>query len=179
MTTAKTKSVNMTFPALYSYVINTNYRSMSGILGIILSAGSIVILVSTWGILSARQKAVFILIALMFTVFNPAALALKTYRQLKLSPSYKQPLDYTFSDDGIGVSQGEQHMDLEWKNIYRLLLTKQMLAVYTNRIHAFVIPLSELGDEKGKILASVVNFTANYNTKVSKSLKRYQSGKGI
>ena len=179
MTTAKTKSVKMTFPALYSYVINTNYRSVSGILGLVLSLGAIVLLGTSFRAMSSGQRVVFILIALMFTVINPAALAFKTYRQLKLSPSYKHPLEYTFSDDGIGVSQGEQHMELEWKAIYRLLLTKQMLAVYTNRIHAFVIPLSELGDEKGKILASVVSFTANYKPRVSSSLKRYQSGKGI
>ena len=43
MTEAKTKSVNMTFPALFSYVMNTNYRSMSGILGLVLSFGAIVI----------------------------------------------------------------------------------------------------------------------------------------
>ena len=100
-------------------------------------------------------------------------------KQLKTSPSYKQPLVYTFGDDGIGVSQGEEHMDLEWKGVYRLLMTKYMLAVYTNRMHAFVIPLDQLGDDKGKILASVVNFTAGYKPRVSRSLKRYQSGKGI
>ena len=98
---------------------------------------------------------------------------------MKTSPSYKQPLVYTFGDDGIGVSQGEEHMELEWKGVYRLLMTKYMLAVYTNRMHAFVIPLDQLGDDKGKILASVVNFTAGYKPRVSRSLKRYQSGKGI
>lgn len=121
----------------------------------------------------------FIIVALMFTVINPLSLAFKTFKQLKTSPSYKQPLVYTFGDDGIGVSQGEEHMDLEWKGVYRLLMTKYMLAVYTNRMHAFVIPLDQLGDDKGKILASVVNFTAGYKPRVSRSLKRYQSGKGI
>ena len=48
MTEAKTKSVNMTFPALFSYVMNTNYRSMSGILGLVLSFGAIVMLVIGW-----------------------------------------------------------------------------------------------------------------------------------
>ena len=128
---------------------------------------------------SGRQKAIFIIVALMFTVINPLSLAFKTFKQLKTSPSYKQPLVYTFGDNGIGVSQGEEHMDLEWKGVYRLLMTKYMLAVYTNRMHAFVIPLDQLGDDKGKILASVVNFTAGYKPRVSRSLKRYQSGKGI
>lgn len=179
MTEAKTKSVNMTFPALFSYVMNTNYRSMSGILGLVLSFGAIVMLVIGWNATSGRQKAIFIIVALMFTVINPLSLAFKTFKQLKTSPSYKQPLVYTFSDGGIGVSQGEEHMDLEWKCVCRLLMTKYMLAVYTNRMHAFVIPLDQLGDDKGKILASVVNFTAGYKPRVSRSLKRYQSGKGI
>ena len=164
MTEAKTKSVNMTFPALFSYVMNTNYRSMSGILGLVLSFGAIVMLVIGWNTTSGRQKAIFIIVALMFTVINPLSLAFKTFKQLKTSPSYKQ---------------GEEHMDLEWKGVYRLLMTKYMLAVYTNRMHAFVIPLDQLGDDKGKILASVVNFTAGYKPRVSRSLKRYQSGKGI
>ncbi len=112
MTEAKTKSVNMTFPALFSYVMNTNYRSMSGILGLVLSFGAIVMLVIGWNTTSGRQKAIFIIVALMFTVINPLSLAFKTFKQLKTSPSYKQPLVYTFGDDGIGVSQGEEHMDL-------------------------------------------------------------------
>lgn len=128
---SKDKSVNMTFPALFSYVMNTNYRSMSGILGLVLSFGAIVMLVIGWNTTSGRQKAIFIIVALMFTVINPLSLAFKTFKQLKTSPSYKQPLVYTFGDDGIGVSQGEEHMDLEWKGVYRLLMTKYMLAVYT------------------------------------------------
>ena len=152
---------------------------VSGILGLVLSFGAIVMLVIGWNATSGRQKAIFIIVALMFTVINPLSLAFKTFKQLKTSPSYKQPLVYTFSDGGIGVSQGEEHMDLEWKGVYRLLMTKYMLAVYTNRMHAFVIPLDQLGDDKGKILASVVNFTAGYKPRVSRSLKRYQSGKGI
>lgn len=60
-------------------------------------------------------------------MINPLSLAFKTFKQLKTSPSYKQPLVYTFGDDGIGVSQGEEHMDLEWKGVYRLLMTKYML----------------------------------------------------
>ena len=96
MTEAKTKSVNMTFPALFSYVMNTNYRSMRGILGLVLSFGAIVMLVIGWNTTSGRQKAIFIIVALMFTVINPLSLAFKTFKQLKTSPSYKQPLVYTF-----------------------------------------------------------------------------------
>ena len=83
-----------------------------------------------------------IIVALIFTVINPLMLALKTLQQLKLSPSYKKPLDYTFHNEGITISQGELSQSIEWSNIYRLMMTKKMLAIYTNRINAFVIPFA-------------------------------------
>ncbi len=179
MTSAKTKSVNMTFSALYSYVINTNYRSVSGVMGIFISLASIVLLIIYWDGLKPGSKGLLLFVGLIFTVINPLALAFKTFRQLKLSPSYKKPLEYTFGDEGIYITQGELSENLTWDRIYRILLTKQMLAIYTGRMHAFVIPVSELGDDKGKIITSAVQFTSAYKPRLSKNLKRYESGKGL
>lgn len=179
MKEANTKSVKMTFKALYSYVLNTNYRSIGGVIGLILSFGALTMLILTWGQSSTSYKVVYLIIGLVFTVLNPLSLAFKTYQQLKLSPSHKVPLDYTFSDEGISVVQGETKQLLTWDMICRIMLTKSMVAVYTSRIHAFVIPLSELGDDKGKILRAMVQFTANYEPRLSRNLKVYTTGKGL
>lgn len=179
MKAANTKSVNMTFKALYSYVLNTNYRSSGGVIGLILSFGALALLIVNWSDYGIGQKAMLIIIALVFTVFNPLSLAFKTYQQLKLSPSHKIPLDYTFSDEGINVAQGETEQLITWDMICRIMMTKHMVAVYTSRIHAFVIPLTELGEDKGRILTAMVSFTANYEPRLSKSLKVYTSGKGL
>lgn len=179
MTEAKTKSVNMKYSALYSYIMNTYYRSVSGFLGVFLSVAAIVVMVIGWEQLAGHQRAIFIVVALSFTVINPLMLAFKAFKQLKLSPSYRKPLEYTFKDDGITVSQGELRQDIKWSNICRILMTGNMLAIYTTRYNAFVIPLSELGGDRGKIITSVVSFTAEYKPVVSRSLKGYQSGKGL
>lgn len=179
MIASKTKSINMNFSALYSYVMNNNYRSFSGVLGLCISAGSIIILLALWGSLNGGQKIMFILLGLIFTVINPVSLAIKTYKQLKLSPSYKKPLEYTFGDDGITIEQEDTKMLIEWKNICRIMMSKKMIAIYTGRMYAFVIPLSELGDDKAKIVTAIVQFTMEYKPRLSKNLKEYQSGKGI
>lgn len=179
MKEANTKSVKMTFKALYSYVLNTNYRSLSGVIGLLLSFGFFVILILTWDNSTVSQKVVYLIIALVFTVINPLSLALKTFQQLKLSPSHKYPLDYTFSDDGITVAQGGTKQLISWDKICRIMMTRSMVAVYTSRIHAFVIPLSELGEDKGKILSAMVQFTANYEPRLSSNLKVYTTGKGL
>ncbi len=177
MKEAKKKSVNMTFQALYSYILNTNYRSLAGIIGVLVSLIGVVALVFGWETMSTGQRTLFILVALSFLVINPLSLAFKAWQQLKLSPSYKQPLDYTFGDDGITVEQGEAKQHIKWDKICRIMMTGKMLAIYTDRYHAFVIPLSELGDDKGKIITTVVQFTAGYYPRISSNLKVYLSGK--
>lgn len=179
MKEANTKSVKMTFKALYSYVINTNYRSYAGIIGLVISFGALIILVMNWNGFATVQKTMLIIIGLVFTVINPLSLAFKTYQQLKLSPSHKVPLDYTFSSEGITVKQGDVEQLIKWDMICRIMMTKHMVAVYTSRIHAFVIPLSELGEDKGRILTAMVSFTANNEPRLSKNLKVYTSGKGL
>lgn len=179
MVAKKTKSINMTFPALYSYIINTNYRCMSGVLGLFISVFALVMLIFLWGRLTYTYRIMMILVALAFPVVNPCMLAFKAFRQLKLSPSYKKPLTYTFSDEGIYVEQGKLNQMLKWDMICRIMLTNQMLAIYTGRMHAFVIPLSELGDDRGTVLTSVVQFTSAYKPRISRNLKRFESGKGI
>lgn len=179
MKITNTKSVKMTFKALYSYVINTNYRSYAGVIGLIISFGALILLIMNWSGFGTGQRAMLIIIGLVFTVINPLSLAFKTYQQLKLSPSHKTPLDYTFSDEGITVAQGQADQLIQWDMICRIMLTKHMVAVYTSRIHAFVIPLSELGEDKGRILTAMVSFTANNQPRLSRNLKVYTSGKGL
>lgn len=179
MKETNTKSVKMTFKALYSYVLNTNYRSYAGIIGLVISFGALVILFANWNGFGTAQRVMLVVIGLTFTVINPLSLAFKTYQQLKLSPSHKLPLSYTFSGEGITVSQGEVTQLIKWDMVCRIMLTKHMVAVYTSRIHAFVIPLTELGEDKGRILTAMVSFTANYEPRLSKNLKVYTSGKGL
>ncbi len=176
MKEAKTKSIKMTYRALLSYVLNTNYRSVAGIFSLTLSLVSIVVLILFFGQISTRSKMILLFVGLLFTVINPLLLAFRTFKQFKLSPSYKKPLSYTFGDEGIKIEQGEQTVDLTWNMIIRLLMTDYMIAIYTNRVHAFVIPLEELGKDRGKILASLVQFTAQYGPQISRSLKPYLAG---
>lgn len=179
MVESKTKQVKMEFAPLYNYVMNTNYRNFAGVVSLGLSFVAAGVLVVKGSELSNAHRLAFAIIALLFTVINPLMLAFRTYKQLKLSESYKKPIQYTFRDSGITLKQGDLEQELEWKHICRILLTNKILAIYTSRIHACVIPLSQLGDDKGKILAAVVQFTAEYKPQISRSLKEYQSGKGL
>ena len=179
MSQSNTKSVKMTYGALLSYIMQTHYKSLAGIIGVLISLSSLLLLIFKWETLATEKIILCAVIASLFLVINPIILSFKAYKQLKLSPSYKEPLQYTFSEDGIGISQGEASDLVEWNRIQKVVLTNRILIIYTSRIHAFVLPVSELGNDKAKILARIVQFSADYKPKLSNNLKGYQSGKGI
>lgn len=179
MVDTKTITVKMTYQSLCSYIMNTYYRGFQGISGLILGFGSLILMVVGWQSLTWKQKVILGIVAGIFLVMNPLMLMFKAFQQFKLSPSYKKPLDYIFSDNGITVRQEEASQEIPWENVCRLFMTGKILAVYTSRLHAFVIPLSDLGEERGKIIASVVQFTAANRPRLSRNLARYKSGKGL
>ena len=175
MKEVKTKTIQMTYKALLSYVLNTNYQSVAGIMSLGLSLVCLAVLILFFGRISMRSRMLLLVVGLLFTVINPLLLAFRTFKQFKLSPSYRKPIVYTFTDEGIGIAQGDQDMTLGWDRIVRLLMTNSMIAIYTNRIHAFVIPLSELSDDRPKIVASLVQFTEQYGPRLSRNLTGYKT----
>ncbi|MDE6025071.1 MAG: YcxB family protein [Lachnospiraceae bacterium] len=179
MVDTKTKTVKMTYRALCSYILNTYYRSFTGISSLFMGVGSIVLMIIGWKDLAGTQKVILAIVAVLFLVINPLQLMFKAFQQFKLNPTYKKPLNYTFSDNGITVSQEDVSQEIPWESICRLFMTGNIIAIYTSRLHAFVIPLADLGEERGKIIASVVQFTAANKPRISKNLVRYQSGKGL
>lgn len=179
MTDKQTKSVSMTFKALYSYILDSYYKKISGIISAIFSIASIVVLILGWGQMAVNQRILFIILGSLFTIVNPIMLAFKAFQQLKLSPSFKKPIVYTFGTDGITVTQEDASQEVKWEQICKISLSKNVLALYTGVIYAFIIPVSELGDAKGKILSVVVQYTANHSPKITNNLKGYLSGKGL
>ncbi len=170
----KTKPISMTYKALLSYVLNTNYRSVTGVMGLLISLVSLGVMVGLWGRLTVRQRVVFLILGLIFTVINPLLLAFQAFKQFKLSPSYKHPIVYTFTEKGIGVTQQEQTLFLKWEQITRLMLTNAMFAIYTSRVHAFVLPLRALEADKSKIIARTVQFAEPHSPRMSGSLGSYR-----
>ena len=63
-----------------------------------------------------------------------------------MSPVLSNTLHYMVNEDGFTVTQGEANGVLAWKQIYKMVATKKLVLVYSNRIHAYVIPREQLGE---------------------------------
>ena len=57
----------------------------------------------------------------------------------------------TFDEEGILVSQGEESLPIAWENIGKVDRAGDMMILYMDRVHAYLLPDSVLGEKKTEI----------------------------
>ncbi|MDD6208205.1 MAG: YcxB family protein [Clostridiales bacterium] len=136
-------SITMTKKDLRYFVLRHAYTGMSGIMGIVISLISLIYLILGGGD-TPMGKLLLLFMALLFTVIQPVMLIQRVDRQFKTSQAFQNTLEYTLSEEGIGVLQGEQKGMIPWENLRKLIETKDYILIYVTARRAFVFPKNQL-----------------------------------
>ena len=88
----------------------------------------------------------YIGISILLLFYIPVTLWLRAKQSIKASPVLSQSLHYCVDEEGFTVTQGEASGVLGWKQIYKMVATKQLVLVYSGRLNAYIIPREQLGD---------------------------------
>ena len=131
--------VQMTSGDLYDYMLHHTYSSASGLIGAVAGALMIVAFFSGAGVLC-------LIAGLIILLYLPITLFLKSKQQFLSNPSFKKPLHYKMTEEGIKVSQGEEVQSQKWEDMYKAVSTMKSLIVYTSPVNATIFPKRELGD---------------------------------
>lgn len=131
------------------------YHSNKGLLGlfnVIFSVAAVFLLITTWKEDTPMYRALLLVCALLFTVWQPFTLYLKAARQAK-NPSIQNPMNLSFSREGIVVSQNGESLELLWENIGRVEKVWDMVIVYMDKVHAYLLPDRITGEKKEALCA--------------------------
>lgn len=176
----KQYEVNMTTPAMREYVIRTDFGSLSGKIAIFIALFALLQLVATIDKPNYYNSRVILIgVIIIIVILKPLFLIFRAYSQVKMNPFYKKPLVYSFKREGMMISQDEKKEEVLWEKVYKVIKTNKIMAIYTSKVHAFVLPLEELGSDATKIAATIVQCLEPYNPRLSKNLKELKSGNGI
>ena len=118
-----------------------------GIFNVLFTLGSLYLLVTKWGTAQLYQKLLLLICVLMFTVWQPGLLFLKTARQAR-NERLREPVTMTFAEEGFTVVQGDQSMEVTWDQIGRVVGIPGELILYMGRIRDYLLPDRILGGEK-------------------------------
>ena len=154
---------NVTFDAklraedMYEFNLYHAYTSSQGWMSFVFAILAFVATAVTWGSVSMGYSIAYIVIGILFLVYMPIILKLRSKAQV--SGVLQGTLHYSLEDRGVVVSvpgtevlvtepnqPQEQEAVLPWNLIYKAVTTKNELLIFSNRVNAYVIPKREIED---------------------------------
>lgn len=138
--------VKITSQDMYRFHMYHMYTSFHGILSILIAVLAFVVAGMTWGDVELTYSVLYLIFGVVFLFYLPLTLLGRAKRQIAMSETLQQTLHYGFDEEGVHVTVGEESATLPWKQIYKLVSTKHNILIYSNRIHAYIIPRSAVGD---------------------------------
>lgn len=142
-------SVQMKAMDLFRFKMYHVYHGFSGLFGVCLALVAAIMLITGFKDMMAQSRAVMILIIVWFVIIDPLRFLTSSKSQIKLNKVYRKPLHYLIDQNGITVSQEETTQTLEWERFVKIVETGTQYIVYSSKIHAFIFPKRELGDQCG------------------------------
>lgn len=154
--------IGLTTNELYAFSMHHTYLSFSGVLGLAISFGSLIICVLNFRNFDSTAIIALIVIGLLFTVIQPIMLYSKAKVQVKKNENIIGSLHYRLSEDGIEISQGEQKASARWYEVRKRKITKNAMYLYTSPIRAFIFPKCQCNGYFDDAVVLVKNMMEKY-----------------
>lgn len=130
---------------MYRFNLYQTYTGFQGWFSIVVSILVFVVAGVTYGNVELLYSLLYVLFGIIFLIYLPVSLYLRSKQRFATTDSLKKPLHYQVGEKGIMVSQGEESAELPWEQIYKMAANKKQVLIYSSRINAFVIPKEQLG----------------------------------
>ncbi len=128
-----------------SFLLRHTYTHISGILGLLVSIGSLVALFIGWGNFSPLQRVVLVLVGATFTVLQPLTIWNKGRSQM-IKSALDRAFHYSFLDEELIIAQGELKESFKWDKVRKIVYGKKAVYIYMTAISAFIIPADKCED---------------------------------
>ncbi len=139
--------VELTPKDLWKFSMYHSNSGMMGLFNIIFTVTALFLLITRWGNFSPAYRLLLVMCVLLFTVWQPALLYHKVKKQAKNSTSMR-PMDLIFYDKGLKVCQENESAEFAWDRMARMDRKSSMVILYLDRIHAYLLPKSAMGDQE-------------------------------
>ena len=137
--------VKITPGVLYDYLLYHTYTGTTGLLGTIAGA----LLVVAYFMAGSMLYLIFGVVVL---VYLPWTLFIRSKKQYLTNSAFKEPLHYTFNEEGMTVSQKDTSEQIAWENLYKAVSTPKSIVLYTSPVNASIFPKKDLGERKAALI---------------------------
>lgn len=141
--------VKMDASTLYDYMLYHTYHGLSGILGTLV--GFLMI-----GFYFRNHASVIYLISGVVVMFYlPVSLFMASRRQMLATPAFQEPLHYSFTEEGIEISQNDASDSMAWEDMRKAVSTGKSIIIYTSKVKATIIPRKACEGRTGDLIGII------------------------
>lgn len=151
--------IQMTSADLYDYLLHHTYNSAQGLIGSVAGALMIVAAVAGAGILC-------LIAGMIVLLYLPITLFLKSKQQFLMNASFKRPLHFKMTEEGIEVSQGEETQSQKWEEMHKAVSTMKSIILYTSPVNASIFPRRELGEKTPGVIEMISTHMPSSKVKI-------------
>lgn len=141
--------VKMSTSALYDYNMHHTYTSVSGVLATMVG---ILLLV---GYANDTKFLALLVAGVVILLYSPVTLYTRSKKQILLNTAFKNPLHYKMDETGVTVSNGEDELTVEWKDMYKAYSTNQSIILATGKNNAWIFPKHDLGEKRYDVIGMI------------------------
>lgn len=147
----------MTKEYLFDFLLFHAYSKLGGFLVNVLGLAVAVmgILMYVTGKTGATGAVLYIGAALAFLSYTPVLLKARAAKQVRVNPEFCQPIEYTFSEEGILAKQSDGEKAYSWEEIQRGVVTPKTIGLYYEEEKALIIPKADFGEQFGEIFQMI------------------------
>ncbi|QNM06640.1 YcxB family protein [Qiania dongpingensis] len=128
---------------LFRFQVYHTYFGLTGVLLVLLSVMALVDLIGNFGSMAVWAKIFCIFILIWGLVLNPLNLYYKSKKQAASTELFQHPIDVEISKDGLGIFQGDKGGLVEWKDITKIVILKNVVLFYMGKVRAHLLPLDQ------------------------------------
>ena len=143
--------VNLEQKHIFKFSMRQAYKGAQGLLSVMVPAIILGRLYVYYGQMDISQILIHVGLGILFILYVPVSLWLSAKRTLKKNSELSNTLHFVFSENAISVMQGEEKAEFQWENIYRMISTRELVLIYTNRINAYIIPRKQMGTQYAEL----------------------------
>ena len=161
--------VQFTKEQLFDFLLYHTFSKASGFLVNMLGMCVIVLgaVMQFIGKIQFGQFVLYVIAGVVVLGYTPLLLRHRAKKQMEVNPEYRDPREYTFSDEGICVAQNGEEKTYDWSKIQRTVTTPKTIGIYYGKDLAFIIPKEAFGDRFVPVMTMVVRHIGLNNVRLT------------
>ena len=109
-------------------------------------------MITSWNTIDIPRKILFLALANMFLLIQPAMLYLKSAKQAR-SEAIRAGLSLEMNDEGIVVSSKGESIDFKWESGFRSRIVPGIIIIDVDAVRGYLLPDRYTKENKEKIVA--------------------------